>query len=196
MTNKSLEEQGEELFNGKALEDITLDDVEEFKEAYYEGDPKISDEEYDEIIQKKFDGKDPTLGYDVEKSSGLRFEVKQHEVRMKGQDKILSWEEYLKWVDETDTFFGKKLEYLVQYKLDGLSLSLTYERGQLKEALLRGDGAQGENIINSAVSFKGVKKLIPYKDSRIYVRGEIVLTQEDFDKIPLEKKSNRRNVLL
>ena len=194
MTNKSLEEQGEELFNGKALEDITLDDVEEFKEAYYEGDPKISDEEYDEIIQKKFDGKDPTLGYDVEKSSGLRFEVKQHEVRMKGQDKILSWEEYLKWIDETDTFFGKKLEYLVQYKLDGLSLSLTYERGQLKEALLRGDGAQGENIINSAISFKGVKKLIPYKDSRIYVRGEIVLTQEDFDKIPLEKKSNRRNV--
>lgn len=194
MTNKSLEEQGEELFNGKALEDITLDDVEEFKEAYYEGDPKISDEEYDEIIQKKFDGKDPTLGYDVEKSSGLRFEVKQHEIRMKGQDKILSWEEYLKWIDETDTFFGKKLEYLVQYKLDGLSLSLTYERGQLKEALLRGDGAQGENIINSAVSFKGVKKLIPYKDSRIYVRGEIVLTQEDFDRIPLEKKSNRRNV--
>ena len=69
MTNKSLEEQGEELFNGKALEDITLDDVEEFKEAYYEGDPKISDEEYDEIIQKKFDGKDPTLGYDVEMAS-------------------------------------------------------------------------------------------------------------------------------
>ena len=51
MVNKNLEEQGEELFNGKALEDITLDDVEEFKEAYYEGDPKITDEEYDEIIQ-------------------------------------------------------------------------------------------------------------------------------------------------
>lgn len=194
MNDLSLEEQGEALFNGKSLEDITLDDVEEFKEAYYEGDPKISDEEYDEIIQKKFEGKDPTLGYQVDKSSGLRFEVKQHEIRMKGQDKILSWEEYLNWIDETDTYFGKKLEYLVQYKLDGLSLSLTYEKGQLKEALLRGDGSQGENILNSAVLFKGVKKLIPYKDSKIYVRGEIVLTQEDFDKIPLEKKSNRRNV--
>ena len=194
MEELSLEEQAEALFNGKPIEDITLDDVEEFKEAYYEGDPKISDEEYDEIIQKKFDGKDPTLGYQVDKSSGLRFEVKPHEIRMKGQDKILSWEEYLNWIEETDAYFGKKLEYLVQYKLDGLSLSLTYEKGQLKEALLRGDGEQGENIINSAVSFKGVKKLIPYKDSRIYVRGEIVLTQEDFEKIPLEKKSNRRNV--
>jgi len=194
MNDLSLGEQGEALFNGKSLDDITLDDVEEFKEAYYEGDPKISDEEYDEIIQKKFEGKDPTLGYQVNKSSGLRFEVKQHEIRMKGQDKILSWEEYLNWIDETDTYFGKKLEYLVQYKLDGLSLSLTYEKGQLKEALLRGDGSQGENILNSAVLFKGVKKLIPYKDSKIYVRGEIVLTQEDFEKIPLEKKSNRRNV--
>ena len=194
MSDLSLEEQGEALFNGKSLDDITLDDVEEFKEAYYEGDPKITDEQYDEIIQKKFEGKDPTLGYQVDKSSGLRFEVKQHEIRMKGQDKVLSWEEYLNWIDETDTYFGKKLEYLVQYKLDGLSLSLTYEKGQLKEALLRGDGSQGENILNSAVLFKGVKKLIPYKDSKIYVRGEIVLTQEDFEKIPLEKKSNRRNV--
>lgn len=190
----SLEEQGEALFNGKPLNEITLDDVEEFKEAYYEGDPKITDEEYDEIIQKKFDGKDPTLGYDVEKSSGLRFEVKEHEIRMKGQDKVLSWKEYQNWIKETDDYFGQNLEYLVQWKLDGLSLSLTYEKGQLKEALLRGDGSQGENIINSAVSFKNVKKLIPYKESKIYVRGEIVLTQEDFEKIPLEKKSNRRNV--
>lgn len=194
MKELSLQEQGDELFNGKSLEDITLDDVEEFKEAYYEGEPKITDEEYDQIIQEKFQGKDPSLGYNVDKSSGLRFEVKQHEIRMKGQDKVLSWEEYLNWVEETDTYFGKKLEYLVQYKLDGLSLSLTYEKGQLKEALLRGDGEQGEDIIKSALLFKGVKKLIPYKDSRIYVRGEIVLTQEDFDKIPLEKKSNRRNV--
>ena len=194
MSEQNLEEQAEALFNGKSIEDITLDDVEEFKEAYYEGDPKITDEEYDEIIQKKFEGKDPTLGYQVDKSSGLRFEVKQHEIRMKGQDKVLSWEEYLDWIEETDTYFGKKLEYLVQYKLDGLSLSLTYEKGQLKEALLRGDGSQGENILNSALLFKGVKKLIPYKDSKIYVRGEIVLTQEDFEKIPLEKKSNRRNV--
>lgn len=190
----SLEEQGEELFNGKSLDEITLDDVEEFKEAYYEGDPKITDEEYDEIIQKKFEGKDPTLGYEVEKSKGLRFEVKEHEIRMKGQDKVLSWSEYQNWIKETDEYFGQKLDYLVQWKLDGLSLSLTYENGQLKEALLRGDGEQGENILTSAVMFKGVKKLIPYKDSKIYVRGEIVLTQEDFDKIPLEKKANRRNV--
>ena len=194
MEKMSLEEQGEALFNGKSLDDITLDDVEELKEAYYEGDPKITDEEYDEIIQKKFDGKDPSLGYEVDKSKGLRFQVKEHSVRMKGQDKILSWSEYLNWIDETDTYFGKHLEYLVQYKLDGLSLSLTYERGQLKEALLRGDGAQGEDIINSAILFKGVKKLIPYKASKIFVRGEIVLTQEDFEKIPLEKKANRRNV--
>ena len=47
----SLEEQGEILFNGKSLDEITLDDVEEFKEAYYEGDPKITDE----LHRKYFD---------------------------------------------------------------------------------------------------------------------------------------------
>lgn len=184
-----------ELFNGKSIDEVTLDDVEEMKQAYYEGDPKVSDEEYDEIIQKKFDGKDPTLGYDVTKSDGLRFEVKKHEVRMKGQEKVLSFEEYKDWINELQEFFDRPdLDFLVQYKLDGLSLSLTYDNGQLTEALLRGDGAQGEDIIKSALQFKGVKKLIKYKDSKIFVRGEIVLTQEDFEKIPLEKKANRRNV--
>lgn len=183
-----------ELFNGKSLDDITLDDVEEMKKAYYEGEPIVSDEEYDEVIQKKFDGKDPTLGYDVSKSDGLRFEVKKHEIRMKGQDKVLSFEEYKNWVKELEDFYNKDLEFLVQWKLDGLSLALNYENGQLKEALLRGDGAQGEDIIKSASLFKGVKKLIPYRDSKVSVRGEIVLTQEDFEKIPLEKKANRRNV--
>lgn len=183
-----------ELFNGKSLDDITLDDVEEMKKAYYEGEPVVSDEEYDEVIQKKFDGKDPTLGYDVSKSDGLRFEVKKHEIRMKGQDKVLSFNEYKAWVKELEDFFKQDLEFLVQWKLDGLSLSLNYEDGQLKEALLRGDGAQGEDIIKSASLFKGVKKLIPYRNSKVSVRGEIVLTQEDFEKIPLEKKANRRNV--
>lgn len=177
----------------KSLEDITLDDLQEFKEAYYEGNPKISDEEYDEIVQKKFGGHDP-LGYDVNKSKGLRFEVKEHAIRMKGQSKVLSWEEYQNWLKEMDRYFGKELEYLVQWKLDGLSLDLEYEHGQLKTAILRGDGATGEDIISSAIYFKGVKKLIPYKDNKCFVRGEIVITQEDFEKIPLEKKANRRNV--
>lgn len=187
-------EDAEALFNGKSLEDITLDDVEEMKKTYYEGDPVVSDEEYDEIIQKKFEGKDPTLGYNVEASDGLRFQVKDHEIRMKGQDKVLSFQEYQNWIDETDRYFNDDLEYLVQWKLDGLSLSLEYNKGQLTSALLRGDGAKGEEIITSASRFKGVKNLIPYKDSKVYVRGEIVLTQEDFEKIPLEKKANRRNV--
>lgn len=183
-----------ELFGGKSLDDITLDDVEEMKKAYYEGEPVVSDEEYDEVIQKKFEGKDPTLGYEVSKSEGLRFEVKPHEIRMKGQDKVLSFNEYKAWVKELEDFFKQDLEFLVQWKLDGLSLSLNYEDGQLKEALLRGDGSQGEDIIKSASLFKGVKKLIPYRDTKVSVRGEIVLTQEDFEKIPLEKKANRRNV--
>lgn len=201
MTRKTKEKIEHELDDADALfddneqniEDITLDDIQSMKQAYYEGEPIVSDERYDEIIQTKFDGQDP-LGYDVNKSEGLRFEKKAHSFRMKGQDKVLSWKEYIDWVNELDKFFGENLEYLVQPKLDGLSLSLNYEEGQLVSALLRGDGAVGEDILSSAILFKGVKRLIPYKASKVYVRGEIVLTQGDFEKIPLEKKSNRRNV--
>ena len=198
MAKKQLEHELEDadlLFDGNEedLENITLDDLEKMKKAYYEGEPIVSDERYDEIIQQKFDGKDP-LGYDVKASDGTRFEVKKHLIRMKGQDKVLSFKEYQNWIEETDAHFEQHLEYLVQFKLDGLSLSLEYDQGQLVSALLRGNGAEGEEIISNATLFKGVKRLIPYKEDKCFIRGEIVLTQEDFDKIPLEKKANRRNV--
>ena len=197
-TKKKIEHELEDadiLFEGeeKELENITLDDLQKMKKAYYEGEPIVSDERYDEIIQKNFEGKDP-LGYDISKSEGLRFDKKKHLVRMKGQDKVLSWSEYQAWIKEMDEHFEQNLEYLVQYKLDGLSLSLEYESGQLVSAILRGDGSEGEDITNNAVLFKGVKRLIPYKNSKCLIRGEIVLTQEDFDKVPLESKSNRRNL--
>ena len=197
-TKKKIEHELEDadlLFEGKEeeLENITLDDLQKMKRAYYEGEPIVSDERYDEIIQNNFEGVDP-LGYDINKSEGLRFDKKKHLVRMKGQDKVLSWSEYQSWIKEMDEHFEQNLEYLVQYKLDGLSLSLEYESGQLVSAILRGDGSEGEDITNNAILFKGVKRLIPYKNSKCLIRGEIVLTQEDFDKVPLESKSNRRNL--
>ena len=197
-TKKKIEHELEDadlLFEGKEeeLENITLDDLHKMKRAYYEGEPIVSDERYDEIIQNNFEGVDP-LGYDINKSEGLRFDKKKHLVRMKGQDKVLSWSEYQSWIKEMDEHFEQNLEYLVQYKLDGLSLSLEYESGQLVSAILRGDGSEGEDITNNAILFKGVKRLIPYKNSKCLIRGEIVLTQEDFDKVPLESKSNRRNL--
>ena len=197
-TKKKIEHELEDadlLFEGKEeeLENITLDDLQKMKRAYYEGEPIVSDERYDEIIQNNFEGVDP-LGYDINKSEGLRFDKKKHLVRMKGQDKVLSWSEYQSWIKEIDEHFEQNLEYLVQYKLDGLSLSLEYESGQLVSAILRGDGSEGEDITNNAILFKGVKRLIPYKNSKCLIRGEIVLTQEDFDKVPLESKSNRRNL--
>lgn len=174
----------------KPLDEITLDDLETYKKAYYEGNPIITDEQYDSIIQNKFKGVDP-LGYkDIDNT---KFEVLEHSIRMKGQEKVLSYQEYLDWIKETNDFYGEELEYIVQYKLDGLSLSLNYVDGELETAILRGDGDKGENILNNAKRFKGVKSKIPYKEN-ILIRGEIVITQADFDKVPLEKKSNRRNV--
>ena len=197
-TKKKIEHELEDadlLFEGKEeeLENITLDDLQKMKRAYYEGEPIVSDERYDEIIQNNFEGVDP-LGYDINKSEGLRFDKKKHLVRMKGQDKVLSWSEYQSWIKEIDEHFEQNLEYLVQYKLDGLSLSLEYESGQLVSAILRGDGSEGEDITNNAILFKGVKRLIPYNNSKCLIRGEIVLTQEDFDKVPLESKSNIRHL--
>ena len=71
---------------------------------------------------------------------------------------------------------------LLSWKLDGLTIVLTYEDGRLSKAVTRGNGEIGEIITNNAKVFKNVPVTIPYK-GKLVLRGEAIITYSDFNRI-------------
>lgn len=87
---------------------------------------------------------------------------------------------------------------MISWKLDGLTIVLTYENGELKKAVTRGNGEVGEVITNNAKVFQNVPLRIAYRGELI-LRGEAVIGYRDFEKINEEiedvdaKYKNPRN---
>ncbi len=114
-----------------------------------------------------------------------------HPKRMLSLDKT-------KEVSKLKSFLGDK-EGVLSWKLDGLTVVCTYEGGELVSAVTRGNGDIGEEITNNARTFKNLPLTIDYKD-RLVLRGEAIITYDDFDRINEglgegeEKYKNPRNL--
>ena len=95
-------------------------------------------------------------------------------------------------------FAGDK-KSLLSWKLDGLTVVLTYQQGKLFKAVTRGNGEIGEVITNNAKTFKNIPLSIPY-EGRLVLRGEAIIKYSDFEKINREiedaqaKYKNPRNL--
>lgn len=126
------------------------------------------------------------VGYEV--SSSLPKVT--HPKRMLSLDKT-------KEVSKLKAFLGTQ-EGLLSWKLDGLTIVCTYEDGKLIRAVTRGNGTVGEEITNNARTFKNLPLAIDTKE-RIVLRGEALITYEDFNRIneslsEEEKYKNPRNL--
>ena len=102
-----------------------------------------------------------------------------------------------KQVDELSSWLGGK-EGLLSWKMDGLTVVLTYENGKLLNAVTRGNGVVGEVITNNAKVFKNLPVNIPFK-GRMVLRGEAIITYSEFKKINAllseeEQYKNQRNL--
>ena len=102
-----------------------------------------------------------------------------------------------KQVDELSNWLGGK-EGLLSWKMDGLTVVLTYENGELLNAVTRGNGVVGEVITNNAKVFKNLPVNIPFK-GRMVLRGEAIITYSEFKKINAllseeEQYKNPRNL--
>ncbi|MCQ2548377.1 MAG: NAD-dependent DNA ligase LigA, partial [Clostridia bacterium] len=115
----------------------------------------------------------------------------EHPSRMLSLDKTKEREELKSWL--------KDKEGLLSWKLDGLTIVLTYEDGALIKALTRGNGVIGEVVTPQAKVFANVPHKIPFK-GKLVLRGEAIITYSDFDKINEEipeldaKYKNPRNL--
>lgn len=132
---------------------------------------------YDELLQLEKEtgivmSNSPTVKVGYEILSNLPKEA--HEWPMLSLDKT-------KNVDELAAWLGDKAG-LLSWKMDGLTIVLTYENGRLAKALTRGNGEIGEIITANAKVFDNIPLMVPYK-SRLVLRGEAVISYSEFKKI-------------
>lgn len=149
---------------------------------YYQNDREImSNLEYDRMYDELQDleretgtvlANSPTISVGYEAVEQLPKE--EHESPMLSLDKTKDREALRSFMGGHKT--------LLSWKLDGLTIVLTYENGQLQKAVTRGNGVVGEVITNNAKVFKNIPLHIPFK-GRLVLRGEAVITYSDFEKI-------------
>lgn len=167
--------------------------------AYYQDAKEIMsnyeyDRLYDELLVLEQElgitmANSPTVNVGYEVLSELPKE--RHEKPMLSLDKT-------KETDRLKEFVGEK-KAVISWKLDGLTIVLTYENGELKKAVTRGNGEVGEVITNNAKVFQNVPLRIAYRGELI-LRGEAVIGYRDFEKINEEiedvdaKYKNPRNL--
>lgn len=167
--------------------------------AYYAKDTEIMsnyeyDALYDELMALEEEtgmvlSNSPTVSVGYEAVDELPKE--RHEKPMLSLAKTKSREELRDWLN------GK--EALLSWKLDGLTIVLTYQDGELLKAVTRGNGEIGEVITNNARVFKNIPHKIAFK-GRLILRGEAVITYSDFEKMNAEisdeeaKYKNPRNL--
>jgi len=179
-------------------------------EQYYNQDnPIITDYEYDQIMQelKKLEQENPQfitpdsptqkVGGSVKREAGILVE---HNVPMLSLQDVFEKEDIYNFVAEMKKQLDDP-EFVVEYKIDGLSMALRYERGVLMLAETRGDGIQfGEDVTVNAKMIKDVKKKLKDKPEYLEIRGEVYMTNDAFEQVNakqelLEKKlfANPRN---
>lgn len=185
-----------DLFSGIMSNDAERDEYLElvkklnhFAELYYAKDePEISDFEYDSMNNRLKQIEKEHPDWIVPESPSVRVGWKaekgvlvKHNVPMLSLQDVFSKEEVDEFVNSMIEEFGGEAEFLVETKIDGLSMALRYEEGELKLAVTRGDGiTEGEDVTMNARQIPDVilkmKDPVPY----IEIRGEVYMTRKAF----------------
>ena len=159
---------------------------------YNEDNPEISDYEFDMMMQelKKLEQEYPEyasvnsptkkVGGSAKREAGV---LVRHNVPMLSLQDVFSKEDVIRFVEEMKEQLDDP-EFVVEYKIDGLSMSLRYENGELKLAETRGDGINfGEDVTENAKVIKDVKKKLKDTPEYLEIRGEVYMKNADFDAV-------------
>jgi len=190
-------------------------EIEYHNNLYYNEDkPLISDMEYDALMRelKQLEQEYPELlkneengeSSPTEKIGGTaseKFSKVRHRVPMLSLSntynisEIEDFDKRIKKIilSENIKNHSKELEYILELKLDGLSISLIYENGVLIQAVTRGDGQIGEDVTENIMEIKTIPKKLK-KNVSLEVRGEIILPISSFNRINQEREDDGEDV--
>ena len=190
-------------------------EIEYHNNLYYNEDkPLISDMEYDALMRelKQLEQEYPELlkneengeSSPTEKIGGTaseKFSKVRHRVPMLSLSntynisEIEDFDKRIKKIilSENVKNHSKELEYILELKLDGLSISLIYENGVLVQAVTRGDGQVGEDVTENIMEIRTIPKKLK-KNVSLEVRGEIILPISSFNRINQEREDDGEDV--
>jgi len=183
-----------------------VDKLNDYAYKYYVlDDPIVSDREYDELydkllaLEKQTDTilpDSPTIRVGGEILEG--FTTHEHLAPLWSLDKSKTPSELISWDNRVKRLLrGSKLpiEYVLEYKFDGLTLNLTYDNGRLVQAATRGNGVVGESILEQVKTIRSIPLTIFHR-GKIEVQGEGLMklsVLEEYNKIADEPLKNARN---
>lgn len=184
--------------------DLLCEKIDYHMDRYYNQDsPEISDYEYDQLmIQLKEAEKDhpewvtpdsPTqkIGGTVKREAGVKV---THDVPMLSIEDVFSKEEVTAWVEKVRSVHADAV-FSVETKIDGLSMTLRYEKdsnGKMKLVMAetRGDGLVGEDVTANALVIPDIPKYLDLPYDSLQLRGEVYMSHDDFDRFNEQQEKN------
>ena len=161
--------------------------VRKHRDLYYNGQPVITDGEFDELFRRlqKLEEDHPELAVPDSPTKEVgapatdtAFADVTHPERMMSLDNVFNEDEMREWLAKAPG------PYLTELKIDGLSIDLVYENGELTRAATRGDGTTGEDITANARVIEDIpQKLTGDAPAFLEVRGEVFIRPEDFPEL-------------
>jgi DNA ligase (NAD+) len=165
-----------------------------------ENQPEISDQAFDRLVAELqqleneyplFASPDsPTRKVGDDRVRG--FATVRHRVAMQSLDNTYNQSELVEFDARLRRLLGREdLAYLVEPKIDGLAISVTYEHGIFKRAVTRGDGEKGDDVTDNVRTIRTLPEQLKGSDhpDLIEIRGEIYMTREEFERINREREA-------
>lgn len=158
---------------------------------YVEDAPEISDYEYDMLMQrlKALEAEHPeliTIDSPTQKVGGealSKFEPVRHQVPLESLTDVFSYEELFAFGERMNASLPEGRSYVVEPKIDGLSMSLEYENGVFVRGATRGDGITGENVTENLRTVRSLPLRIENAPERLIVRGEVYMSKAVFEEL-------------
>ena len=166
-------------------------ELEKHNRLYYAGQPEISDYDFDQMLRRlqeleeKHGDRDPNSP--TQRVGGAlieSFPTVVHDPPMLSIENAYTLDELREWHERVLRGLGREtVEYEAELKIDGVSISLLYEKGELVRAATRGDGARGDDVTPNVRTVRVLPLKIDSAVSRLEVRGEIYIAKRDFARI-------------
>jgi DNA ligase (NAD+) len=168
------------------------------RKYYIEAKPEISDRQYDRLMErlKELEAKHPELvtrDSPTQKVGGapvVTLRPVHHQVPMLSIENTYSVDELRKYGQRIEKLLaGEQVEWVVELKIDGVAVSVTYENGHLAQAATRGDGRTGDDITHNMRTVVDCPMVLSDKPPRLLeVRGEVYMTNSDLVRLNEEQK--------
>ncbi len=189
----------------KEIEKLRVE-IERHNYKYYvEARPEISDFEFDKLMKRLIELEEAFPELKTPDSPSQRvggeplkqFRTVEHKIPMLSLDNTYTYEELEEFDKRVKKFLGKgKFSYLVEEKIDGVSISLTYEKGKLVLGSTRGDGRSGDDVTENIKTVRAIPLTIPAPGASfkgrvpdvLEVRGEVYMPAASFEKLNKEKE--------